>query len=333
MTFSTLGDLAQAFALRHRNTAIKTDIQRLNQELATGQAADLTKHLGGSYAELSGLERNMRLLEGYSVNIAEAKQLTDVMQTRLDQISTISTEFAGDLITSDSSGSHSTQDAFVNEAKLHFQTIVETLNSQSAGRFLFSGDATNEPALVSSDAILAELDTVLSGAASRADIETRIDLWFANAAGFDTFAYTGGSNAMGSFKMSETTRVSTDIRANADALKDVLAGFAKVIASDSALLTLEDQKELRKQSATDLMTAQESLIGLQAELGLAQEQIENWTVRTAASRTALDYAKGALLAVDPYERATQLEAAQFQLESLYTVTARLSTLSLVNYLR
>jgi flagellar hook-associated protein 3 FlgL len=333
MTFSTLGDLAQAYALRHRNTAIKTDIQRLNQELATGQAADLAKHLGGSYAELSGIERNMRLLEGYSVNITEAKQLTDVMQIRLEQISTISTDFAGDLITSVSSGKVSIQDAFVNEAALHFQTVVETLNSQSAGRFLFSGDATNVPALVSSDAILTELNIVLTGATSRVDIEARIDSWFSDPTGFEAFAYTGGSDALGSFKMSETTRVSVDIRANSDAIKDLFASFAKVIASDASTLDLEDQRQMRKQSATELMTAQEKLIGLQAELGLAQEQIENWGVQTATSRTGLDYAKGALLSVDPYERATELEAAQFQLESLYTITARLSRLSLVNFLR
>lgn len=333
MTFSTLGDLAQAFALRHRNTAVKTDIQRLNQELATGQAADLTKHLGGSYAELTGIERETRLLNAYAVNITEARNFTNVMQTRLEQVSTIASDFAGDLITSVSSGSLATQAAFVNEAELHFQTVVASLNSQSAGRFLFSGDATNTPALVNPDDILAELDTVLTGATTRADIENRVDLWFSDPLGFEAFAYTGSDTALGSFKMSETTRVSVDARANAESLKSVLAGFAKVIASDASTLGLEDQKELRKNAATTLMTAQEELIGLQAELGLAQEQIETWSVHTEASRTALNYAKGALLSVDPYERATELEAAQFQLESLYTITARLSRLSLVNYLR
>jgi flagellar hook-associated protein 3 FlgL len=37
--------------------------------------------------------------------------------------------------------------------------------------------------------------------------------------------------------------------------------------------------------------------------------------------------------VDPYEAATKLEAAQSQLEALYTVTARLSRLNLVDFLR
>lgn len=333
MTFSTLGDLAQAFALRHRNTAIKTDIQRLNQELATGQAADLTKHLGGSYAELTGIERDMRLMDAYSVNIIEAKNFTNVMQTRLEQISTLTTDFADDLLLSVSSGTLATQNAFVAEANVHFKTVVESLNSQSAGRFMFSGDATNTPALIDPDDILAELSTVLMGAATRADIESQVDLWFSDPAGFEAFAYSGSSEPLGSFKMSETTRVSVDARANADSIKDVLAGFAKVIASDAPILDLEDKIEMRKNAATTLKTAQESLIGLQAELGLAQEQIEDWGVHTEASRTALDYAKGALLSVDPYERATELEAAQFQLESLYTITARLSRLSLVNYLR
>ena len=333
MTFSALGDLAQAFALRHRNTAIKTDIQRINQELATGQAADLTKHLGGSYAELTGLERNMRLLDGYAVNIAEAQQLTDVMQTRLEQISTVALDFAGDLFTSLSSGSVSTQDAVENEARLHFTTLVETLNSQSAGRFLFSGDATNSPALAEAEDILTALTTALTGATTRADIEARIDQWFADPLGFDAIAYSGGTAPLGAFQMSETTRVSVDIRANAQPIKDMLASYAKVMASGTGSLDLTDQKALREAAATGLMTAQEDLIGMQAKLGLAQEQIEQWSIRTKTARTALYYAKGALIAVDPYERATELEAAQFQRESLYTITARLSRLSLVNFIR
>lgn len=332
MTFSTIGDLAQAFALRHRNTEVKTDIQRINQELATGQAADLAKHLGGSYAQLSDIERSIRLLDSYSVNTTSARQLTDMMQTRLGHISTITTDFAGDLFAAATANSQATHSALVEEAKLQFSTIVGTLNSQTAGRSLFAGDETRSQALSDPDVILADLSAAVAGVTNRADLEARVETWFANALGFEAAAYTGGDDPLSPFQLSETARISVDVRANSAEVKGVLAGFAKMIASEALTMTPADLNTLRTNAATDLVGANEQLIGLQAKVGLAQEQIDKWSVRTEASRTALDYAKGALLAVDPYERATQLEAAQFQLESLYTVTARLSRLSLVNYL-
>lgn len=335
MTFSSLGDMAQAFSLRQRNTQIKADIQRFNAELATGQASDLADHLGGSYSRLTSVERDIRILKGYEVSISEAEQLTDVMQVRLEQISQLSSDFAGNLITSVASGSAATRYALAEEAKVHFSTIVEVLNSQSAGRSLFSGDATDQPALLAPDAILTELENVLSGSTSLTEVESRINTWFADPLGFEAFAYLGGTSSISSFKMSETSSVGVDIRGNSNEIVGILKSFAKAAfsASDNLGLSPEDQNSLRTQSAKEMMSSQGNLVGLQAKLGLAQEQISAWGVRTQTERIGMDYAKGALLEVDPYKTATELQAAQFQLESLYTVTVRLSQLSLVNFLR
>ncbi|MEP4195201.1 MAG: flagellin [Aliishimia sp.] len=335
MSFSSLGDMAQAFSLRHRNTLLKTQIQQLNTEIVSGQAADLADHLGGSYAGLTSIERDIRIIRGYEVNISEAKQLTDVMQVRMEQISEIASDFAGDLITATASGDVTTREALAAEAKVHFSTVVDILNSQSAGRSLFSGDTVDQPALTDSDAILAELDNVLIGSNSLVDVETRINLWFADPLGFEATAYTGSDDPIASFKMSENTSVSVDLRANSAEMKNILMSFAKasIVDSGSHGLSSDDQNLLRQTAAENMMTAQLDLVGQQAHLGLAQEQIAEWGVRTQTERIGLDYAKGALLAVDPYETATALEAAQFQLESLYTVTVRLSQLSLVNFLR
>ena len=57
------------------------------------------------------------------------------------------------------------------------------------------------------------------------------------------------------------------------------------------------------------------------------------TIRAAAEATALGLAREALIGADPYEAAAALEAAETQLETLYTLTARISRLSLVNFLR
>ncbi len=331
---NTYGDMARAFGLRNQSTLLKTDIQRLNTELATGKAADLASHLGGSYARLTGIERDMRLLDGFQVSIAEAEQFTELMQARLGQIGEVASEFARGLVSGDASSSAATSDTLADASRMHFSSVVSMLNSEAAGRNLFAGDTTDVSPLIDGDAILAELETVVAGATTAADIQSALDAWFSSPTGYDTFAYAGSTTAMAPLKMSATASVAVDIRADNAALKDVLKGLAMaalVDAPGTSLSTIE-KADLFRQSGEDLLSAENGLIGLQARLGTAQEQIERWSVRNQSEMAGLEYAKGALLSVDPYETATELQAAQFQLEGLYTVTVRLSQLSLVNFL-
>lgn len=56
-------------------------------------------------------------------------------------------------------------------------------------------------------------------------------------------------------------------------------------------------------------------------------------MRLSAQRTSLEIAQNELSSADPYDTVMRLEETQFRLESLYTITARLSELSLVGFLR
>lgn len=335
MSVNSLGDLARAFALRQQNTNLKLEIQKLNQELATGMTSDLADHLGGSYARLTGIEKDLRVREGYGVAIAEAEQFTELMQARLEQIGEITTDLARDLVAADASNSTVTGETLSTDAELQFKTIVSMLNSQAAGRTMFGGDATDRAALVDGTTLFSELETVVAGATTASDIETTLDTWFSNPAGFDTFAYSGSTTDLAPFNLSETTQVDLDIRADNQVLKDVLRSVAMAALANAPGTTLptDEQSALFRSSGESLLTTERDLIVTQAKVGLAQEQISNWSVRNSTEISGLKLAKGTLLKIDPFDAATELEAAQFQLESLYAVTVRLSQLSLVNFLR
>jgi len=335
MTVDRLGDLALAFSLRKRTTDLKLEIQGLNEELSTGVTSDISSHLSGSYARLTNVERNLRVLDGYKTTIAEAKLHTDTMQMELDRISSVTSEFTNDLIAANASNVASTRPAISAEAQSNFETIVASLNGQAAGRTLFGGDVADTAPLLDGTAILAELNVLVLSLTSAQDVQTAISDWFDDPAGFDTFAYSGGTNAQPAFQVAQTTSVSVDVRANDTAFKDTLKAFAyAALASEPSLsLSTDDQKALFQFAIDGMLSSQEDLTSLQAGLGLAQEQIENWSVRNETERVGEEFAKGALLEIDPYEAATRLEAAQFQLQSVYTVTVRLSEMSLVNYIR
>ena len=335
MTINSLGDLARAFAMRQHSATLKQNIQSLNEELVTGTASDLTDHLGGSYARLTGIERELRLLDGYSVTISEAEQFTGLMQARLEQVNDIAGNFARDLIATDASSSVVTSETIAEEGRQQFETVVAMLNSQAAGRSMFAGDTTDRAPLVAGDLILAELETIVAGATTATDIETAVNNWFADPLGFDAFAYTGSNTALAPFKMSDTAEASVDIKANDPALKDVMKSFAMaaLATAPGTTLPLTEQTDLYRQAGESMLAAERDMVETQARLGLAQELVDDWSVRNQTETAGLEYAKGALMKIDPYEAATELEAAQFQLESLYAVTVRLSQLSLVNFLR
>ena len=335
MTLNSLGDMAQAFALSRRNTEIKSDIQRLNLELSSGQTTDITRHLGGSYARLTAVERDIRLNAAYGMTIAEADQFVTAVQDRLEQISTLATDFTADLLAAQASHDAVTRDALTSEARMHFRTIVAALNSQSAGRVMFGGETTDRAALQDADTILAALEATVLGAADADEAIARIATWFDDPAGYDTVAYAGSGTPLGAFKMSDVASVAVDVRATDPAIKSILKGFAIASFATAPVLAFssEEQGRMVRAAGESLLTDHGQLVNLQATLGLAQQEVDRWSAYTASERVSFDMAKGALLNIDPYRSATELEAAQFQLESLYTVTVRLSQLSLVNFLR
>ena len=69
------------------------------------------------------------------------------------------------------------------------------------------------------------------------------------------------------------------------------------------------------------------------DLGYAEARIEDSKVRQEAEASSLEIARNTLLGVDPFDVATRLTDAQQRLESLYAVTARLSRLTLSDFLR
>ena len=60
--------------------------------------------------------------------------------------------------------------------------------------------------------------------------------------------------------------------------------------------------------------------------------VEQADTRNGAQQTALSLARSNLVAADPYETASALTQTEGNLQTLYALTARLSRLSLTDYL-
>ena len=334
--FNTVGDLAQTFLIRQQNVQLKTDLQRLSLELSTGQKADIASSLSGDYSPVASIERSLTSLSSFQTANAEAGLFASTMQAALGNLQSLAIEVAPNLLTASDAGQAEFVEPATGEAKQKFIAAVAVLNTQIAGRSVFSGMATDRTALAQPDAILAELQTAIAAETTSAGVITVIDAWFDTlGGGFETNAYNGSANALAPFNVGPFESSKLEIKADDQALRDTLKGLAVAsLVYDGALAGDPDEKSaLVKSSAEILLSAESGLAGLRAKVGSTEAQIEQASVRNGSEKAALEIARAELLGVDSYETATKLEATRTQLETLYTITARLSRLSLADFLR
>lgn len=334
MTAVSLGDLAQSFMLRQRNTALKQDMNRLTTELATGQVADVRQVLAGNYSYLTELERKVDILAGYTVATTEATHFASTMQAALVRFDELSQDLSASLLTAGTSAIGASGTDTATEARNALNAMVGTLNTDIAGRYMFSGTATDHAPLIEADALLAELKTALTGATNPTDIMVAAKAWFEAPTGFASFAYLGADDPISPFAVSQSEDVALDVRATDHGLSKMLrmAAVAALADDPSFALDVSSQSDLYAVTGQKMLATQNSITALRANVGFVEARIDNIAATNAAEVTSLSFAKAALLEIDPFETATQLEEVQFQLQSLYSVTVRMSQLSLVNFL-
>lgn len=102
--FNSVSDLARSYQLRLSQSALKSKLDTLSQESATGVKADIPLSLGGDLGRVSQLESQLTMLSTYKNNLAEAGSLFDSMQTAVESIqsmaSTTGTYLVSDALTS-----------------------------------------------------------------------------------------------------------------------------------------------------------------------------------------------------------------------------------------
>lgn len=334
MSSVSLGDLSQSFMLQRRSVLLRENLSSLTYELSSGKVSDVREVLAGNHNYLTGLERKLEVLEGYSVANTEAAYLTGAMQTSLDRVQQLSSDLGLDLLLASGGPIGVVSGNPSGNARVQLEGMISSINDDIAGRSLFGGTATDRPPLATSDEIIAELQVVLAGQTTPEDIVAAAEVWFADPAGFDAVMYSGSNTALAPFVLSETETVGIDVRANDDALKSIIMNTALSAMADDPIfnLTVPQQSELFGLTGLALQSGQDQLTSLRSKIGFTEARIETIAVRNQAEATSTEFARNALLEADPFETATQLENVQFRLQSLYSVTVRSSQLSLVNFL-
>lgn len=336
MPSTSIGDLAQSMATRMEMTRIKANLNTLTNEVSTGRKEDIGTQVRGEYSAVASLESELRTLSSYDVSVREGALLLDAAQTALTNIYDLSVEAGPNLVLSSDVSDPAMLKAAGQDAEQQLATVISSLNLSVAGRAVFGGAATDSPPMISAEALLDELSLAIAGAATPEDASALIDSWFNDAGGgFETLAYQGATSGGLSIPVGPGESVSYDVTAADPAVRDVISSFATaaLVGRGSFDGNATAQAEMLNAAGQAMLNAESGFSVLQAGVGAQQSFLDDAGARIDASVSAHEIALNEIYAADPFEVATKLEAITLQLETLYAVTARLSGLSMTEYLR
>ncbi len=334
MPLPSLGDLAQNFVQRTNVTRLSRELSTLGEELSTGLKSDVAAAMRGDTQALSGIYRGLAALDSHDLAAKEAGILVDAAERTIDQsrgrFQGLFALAAAAMNTAD----QSKIEMVGAQARQDFDAMISNLNTQAGGIGLFSGTATDGPALRPADAILADVTAAVAGLTTAAEVTAAVDAYFAPGGDFDANDYIGGTTSRGATRLGPDDVVDFAPRADDAAFREGLKVLARYAVVDAGALAGQPDEmfKLVTGSRDDILGAQGALLDLQARAGAAQARVDAAQTRNAAERQGLETARNGFVTADPFETATKLQQTQVQLESLYTVTARLSRLNLTSYL-
>lgn len=330
------GNLAIYYQNALNSERMKTDLARLTNELASGRKSDVKAAVSGDLTQLTGIKSTLASLASHQTVAKEAAQFAQATQLALDTVQKSTTTTFSGLLAAGSTGVEPQLTAAAKDAASKFATVVGALNTQNAGRALFAGNNVNGSALAPPATLISDLVTATAAATDAAGIEAAINTWFDTVGGgFETTGYVGSTTDLEAFRIGPELEADVALRADTQTFRDLMKGYAMaaMVAEGALQGNPSERAALLTAAGERLIAANDSLTSERAQLGVSEKVIETELTRNQAEASALEILQSQLVSADPYKTATDIKTAEIQLQSLYALTARLSSLSLVQYLR
>jgi flagellar hook-associated protein 3 FlgL len=333
----TLSDLSQMFQLRRDTVRVREGLANAAQELSSGKKSDLGRSVFGNFAPLVAIDKQLSALKGYDTNAKEAALFADTAQAALEQVKVVGGNLGTRLVAIEEADITTVGVVFSTESQGAFELAVSALNSSVAGRSVFAGARTDRSPLAPAADMLARLRTLVGTETTAAGVAAVVEDWFSPTGEFLTAVpayYRGSANPISSFKVGEGRSIDMPIKADDPVVREQLKNLAMAAMLDGSGITDSAEKVRLAQIAGEgIIGNQDRMLSLQAQVGSTQARIETASTQNASEKTALQMARSDIVSIDPYEAATELQNLEVQLQTIYTITARLSGLSLTNFLR
>lgn len=338
MSLNSIGDQARAFALHVASNRLKTTLTTLTQEVASGEVADLGMRLQGNTRALNEIEGRLGTTRQLQRNGAEAALQLQGVQDLFDAVRVTVGGLGIALASNPFGGAGVELGTRATETAQTFEAVVQRLNGTNSNRYLLSGQASDVAPLSDASQILDALQVATIGLTTATDVARAVSDWFdapQGAGGFLDVAYHGTMGPGQRIPVGDGIVVDITTTAASPAVRDMLKGLATAAILDRGVLSGNpaEARQLTVQAGWRLIDADTALLAEMGRVGLGQQVIDRAQSGNAAALDTLERSRNDIRRADPFETAAALTEVQTQIESLYAVTARLSKLKLVDYLR
>lgn len=333
---NSVSDLARSYQLRLSQSFLKSKLNTLTQEMTTGVKADIPLALGGDLGRINHVEARLTQLKAHRNSIAEAQSLFSGMQNALGSIQSLATATGTMLLSEALISSEAALQIHVKKSPEELSAVLAALNTSVAGRFAFSGSRTDQPAVVDYGTLMTQISNAVGGATTAIGIIAGIDAYFdapAGSGGFADNGYIGDDTGTTSIAVSPNRKLDANFTANSPDMRQILKGFALMsYAAENPALDSQTVRSLSRAAGTHIVAGEAHIINARSTIGIQEESSARIKTANEAEASTLTIARNSLIAADPAETAAALKEIEANIETVYTLTARLSKLSLTDYL-
>ena len=355
----TVGRLSTLqFNLSNRNGIKQTTqlLQKAGQEVSTGRRADIYADLGPRAANASKLRMREEQTQTYMLDNELLGNKLSAMLTSVDsmreQVQDV-LEIAMANASSPANGAFTLQ----SQASAAMESVISTLNLKYNGEHVFAGtrsgdapmmrwDQTNAATGLSpNDVVSGIVAGGISDVASVQALSAEFDLVFDSAdtsnpaRNFEQTFYVGSPqldssgqpNNRVSARLSPGQELKYGVQANDQGLRDIVKGLSMLVSVDvSEISDPAAYQEYMSLVVDTLAQGQEGALALSAQIGFNQQVVETAQERLTDLSLVHQTQIGIYENVDPYEAITRMTNLETQLQASYEVTARLSSLTILN---
>ncbi|MEM5518860.1 flagellin [Henriciella sp. AS95] len=312
--------------LQQNVTDLKARMQSVSTEAVTGRVSDVTKHLNGRIGSAMLGQKALDDLATEKSQLHLRASRLDVVQNSLEKIQSGMDGLSARML--DAVGFSSEVDLVnvTRDAELELGNMLSRLNARHGERYLFAGDATSTPPFAGADQLIADIEALAGAATDAADFEAQLDAYFTDpAGGWQQTIYRGTATASDS-----EAKTAID-----PAITELARGLAVMAISGpgGAIDAIPDADTARMTAANTLAAGQTALTNMRADVGIDQRRLSDRLSDLDREKTILTETFNQMTARDQYDAAAELKVLEANLETSYALTARLSNLSLMNFLR
>ena len=313
---------------------LKAEILDLSADLSAGKHTNLGKSQAVQIPLIQSIQSDLQNAAARAIIRQDADFFFTQTELSLANITAhITAENERVLDLSSAPQAMATRDASA-KAESFFTALVGLINRQSGGKFFFSGHQSHRAPLSDAKTILTALRQDLGATYTADQLNTALNNWFDGAsARFEQDFYHGDTNQHQTFQINAGESLSPPLRGNSEAVKMMLKTAAKLILAIDAPVPAPDLAQIYQETAASLHGSLNNFQQARANLGITHQRLDQQNAFAKNDQNALELQMAELTDIDTYDATVALQDAETRLENLYLITAKLSKLSLIHFLK